>query len=124
MLIKAIHSHLGRFERKHFDSPAAEESSSHGLYFRHGVLPSNLILASLRAMPFFFFFKAHLKGCWEATDVGPLAASQGSSHLPAREPRDATGKRVSPSGPAHQTQQRVAKWLMRGSVEQALEGNL
>lgn len=58
-------------------------------------------------MPFFFFFfnsfKAHVKGCWEATDMGLLALSQGSSHLPEHESQDTTEKRGSPSGPAHQT---------------------
>ena len=41
------------FKGKHFDSPATEESSSHRLYFRCGVLSSDLSLASFRATPFF-----------------------------------------------------------------------
>lgn len=64
-------------------------------------------------MPLFFSSKTHLKGSWEDTEVGLLVLSQGSGHLPEHESPDATEKRVSLSGHVHQTQRRVAKWLIR-----------
>ena len=57
-------------------------------------------------MPFFsFFFKAHLKGSREDTEVGLLVLSQGSGRLPEHASQDAAEKRVSPSGHGHQTRQ-------------------